>query len=158
VRCSYISYYFLFISILTFGFIIYFMPKQITWFEMYTTSLFSTVLQLITDIYLEFKYRLYWYFSPGVDFMTLWVVFCIFPAVNIIFLNFYPQSKNLLNKLLYIFGWSTFSIAYEWISVKTGLFHYNGWKLLYSVPIYPVLFVLILINWKIIKKLNSLTK
>ncbi|WP_369009376.1 CBO0543 family protein [Desertibacillus haloalkaliphilus] len=131
------------------------MPKKISFFEMYTTSLFSTVLQLITDVYLEFKYRLYWYFSPGVDFITLWVVFVIFPAVNIMFLNFYPQNSKPLVKVFYILGWSTFAVAYEWIAVQTELFHYNGWKLIYSIPIYPLLFILILLNWKLIRKLNS---
>ncbi|WP_374703445.1 CBO0543 family protein [Bacillus sp. Marseille-P3661] len=119
---------------------------------MYTTSLFSTVLQLITDIYLEFKYRLYWYFSPGVDSETLWFVFWIYPAVNIIFLNFYPTRKGTLKKkLFYTIGWSGFAIVYEWVAVQVGIFQYNGWKLVYSIPIYPLLFLLLFINWSIIK-------
>ncbi|WP_208588622.1 CBO0543 family protein [Gracilibacillus suaedae] len=131
------------------------MPKKISYYEMYTTSLFSTVLQLITDVYLEFKYRLYWYFSPGVDYITLWVVFWIFPAVNIMFLNFYPKTGTLLIKSLYILGWSLFAISYEGVAVyQSDFFHYNGWKLVYSVPVYPVLYILLLLNWKIINKLH----
>ncbi|QNF30086.1 MULTISPECIES: CBO0543 family protein [Metabacillus] len=133
------------------------MPKKMTYFEMYTTSLFSTVLQLITDIYLEFKFHLYWYFSPEVDNETLWFVFWIYPAVNIIFLNFYPIGTSLLRKqLIYILGWSTFAIAYEWTAVQTGIFQYNGWKLWYSMLIYPLLYILLFINWSIIKKLHRL--
>ncbi|WP_163537425.1 CBO0543 family protein [Gracilibacillus sp. YIM 98692] len=147
--------YLLFISVLVFGLVVYFMPKKITYFEMYTTSLFSTVLQLIIDVYLEFKYDLYGYFSPGVDYITLWVVFWIFPTVNIIFLNFYPKSRTLLCKVFYILGWSAFAITYEWFAVyHSDFFYYNDWKLLYSVPIYPILYILILLNWKIIKTLH----
>lgn len=141
-------------TILSFGLIVYLMPKKISLFEMYTTSLFSTVLQLITDIFLEFKYNLYWYFNPGVDFLTLWVVFWIYPAVNIIFLNFYPKSAKPLKKIIYILGWTAFALAYEWVAVQTELFNYNGWKLSYSAMIYPFLYILLLINWKLIRHLH----
>ncbi|OLS39306.1 hypothetical protein BTR25_12740 [Bacillus sp. MRMR6] len=131
------------------------MPKRISYMEMYTTSMFSTVLQLITDIYLEFKYRLYWYFSPGIDNLTLWYVFFIYPAVNIIFLNFYPRLATLSKQILYILGWSAFALAYEWIAVQTEVFQYNGWKLWYSMLIYPLLYLLLLFNWLIIKTLKN---
>jgi len=133
------------------------MPKRISFFEMYTTSLFSTVLQLITDIYLEFKFNLYWYFNPGIDYITLWVVFWIYPSVNIIFLNFYPASKKFSTSLYYILGWTLFALAYEWTALNTGFFHYNGWKLWYSALIYPVLYSLLLINWKIIRWLHRMS-
>ncbi|MGM0899517.1 MAG: CBO0543 family protein [Bacillota bacterium] len=145
--------YFLILSVVIFSVVVYVMPKRISLLEMYATSLFSTVLQLITDVYLEFKYRLYWYFSPGVDYITLWIIFVIYPAVNIIFLNFFPLSKRLFVKAVYIFGWSVFAICYEWVAVHTGFFYYNGWKLVYSIPIYPLLYLFLLINWKLIKKL-----
>jgi hypothetical protein len=85
----------------------------------------------------------------------LFVVFWIYPAVNIMFLNFYPQQKNRMIKTLYFTGWSAFALAYEWLATKTGLFHHNGWNLIYSIPIYPFLYLLLLINWKLINKLNS---
>ena len=151
------SIFLLFISIIIFGLVIYFMPKRISYFEMYTTSLFSTVLQLITDIYLEFKYNFYWYFSPGVDYITLWVVFWIYPSVSIIFLNFYPTSKKFSSSVFYILGWTLFAVVYEWIAVNTSLFHYNGWKLWYSAIIYPFLYLLLYLNWKIIRRLYRLS-
>lgn len=122
---------------------------------MYTTSLFSIVLQLITDIYLEFKYKLYGYFSPGPDYITLWIVFIIYPAVNIIFLNYFPITGSLFRKIIYILIWSAFAIGYEWLATKTGLFYYTGWKLWYSIPVYPILYLLLLFNYKLIKRLLS---
>ncbi|WP_425435935.1 CBO0543 family protein [Metabacillus halosaccharovorans] len=124
---------------------------------MYTTSLFSTVLQLITDIYLEFKHNFYWYFSPGVDYITLWVVFWIYPSVNIIFLNFYPTNKKFSTSVYYILGWTLFALVYEWFAVNSSLFQYNGWKLWYSALIYPFLYLLLYINWKIIRRLYRLS-
>ncbi len=147
----------LFISVIIFGLVIYLMPKRISYFEMYTTSLFSTVLQLITDIYLEFKYNFYWYFSPGVDYITLWVVFWIYPSVNILFLNFYPTNKKFSTSVYYILGWTLFALVYEWVAVNYGFFQYNGWKLWYSAIIYPFLYLLLYINWKIIRRLYRLS-
>jgi len=151
------SIFLLFISVIIFGLVIYFMPKRISYFEMYTTALFSTVLQLITDIYLEFKYNFYWYFSPGVDYITLWVVFWIYPSVNIIFLNFYPTNKKFSTSVYYILGWTLFALVYEWFAVNSSLFQYNGWKLWYSALIYPFLYLLLYINWKIIRRLYRLS-
>ncbi|MDQ0245778.1 hypothetical protein J2S09_003356 [Bacillus fengqiuensis] len=122
-RC--ILIFFLFISVLAFSLIVYFMPKHLTKLEMYSTSLFAAVLQLLTDIFLEFKYHLYGYFTEGVDWITLWVVFIVYPCVNIIFLNFFPSQGKFSDKGLYIAAWSAFSVAYEWIAVRTELFYYN---------------------------------
>ncbi|MRG87802.1 CBO0543 family protein [Salinibacillus xinjiangensis] len=141
------------ITTVVFAVIVFMMPKHITSLEIYTTSLFAIVLQLITDTYLEFKYRLYWYFSPDVNFLTLWVIFWIYPAASTIFLNFYPRTKSKLHKIKYILGWSIFALFFEWLAVQTGFFIHNGWRLWYSVPIYPVLFLILILNWTLICKL-----
>ncbi|WP_373228889.1 hypothetical protein [Cohnella sp.] len=40
----------------------------------------------------------------------------------------------------YIILWTCMAILIEWLGVKVGLFHYkNGYKLLYSIPIYLIL-------------------
>lgn len=145
----------LFISVLAFSLIVYYMPKHLTKLEMYATSLFAAVLQLLTDTFLEFKYDLYGYFTEGVDWITLWVIFIVYPCVNIIFLNFFPSQGKLSDKGLYIIAWSAFAVVYEWIAVHTEYFYYNEWELLYSVPIYPVLYFLLFLNWRFIQKLAS---
>ncbi|RIX60083.1 hypothetical protein D3P08_00370 [Paenibacillus nanensis] len=47
---------------------------------------------------------------------------------------------NGITVIGYIALWTCFSILVEWLGEEVGLFHYkNGYKLLYSIPIYLVL-------------------
>jgi hypothetical protein len=68
----------LFISILIFALIVFFMPKHLSIIEYYTTTTNTIILQVLTDLYLGYKYHLYGYFSPGIDWLTLLVMFFIF--------------------------------------------------------------------------------
>ncbi|WP_066064788.1 hypothetical protein [Neobacillus soli] len=54
------------------------------------------------------------------------------------FIYFYERLRiKGQSKVVYIFIWSFLAIFVEWISVHVGIFHYkNGYKLLYSIPIY----------------------
>ncbi|UFU00007.1 hypothetical protein KO561_03315 [Radiobacillus kanasensis] len=130
----------------------YFIPKQLTRSEMYTTSLFAVVLNLVTDIFLDLKWNLYGYFDKGVDWENLIAILGIYPAVNIIFLNFFPVAKSLTKKTCYIFGWSIFGVVYEWIALQTEFFYHNNWSLLYSAVIYPILYLFLYFNWKIVRE------
>jgi hypothetical protein len=63
----------------------------------------------------------------------------LYPAFSFIFLYFYDRwdikGKNLI---IYILLWDAFSILFEWINIKNGVFHYTGWELYYSIPVYPI--------------------
>ncbi|MFS0672100.1 CBO0543 family protein [Ornithinibacillus sp. 179-J 7C1 HS] len=134
------------------------MPKNLTYVEIYTTSLFAIVFQLLTDIHLEFKYNLYGYFEEGVDYKTLLVIFFIYPLFSSIYLNHFPYHRKKLIKLLYIIAWTIFSLCFEYSSVLTGVFYYNNWKLGYSALIYPIVYLMIYGNLIFIRKLFSLNK
>lgn len=138
---------YLLISIVIFNVFAYFMPKRMTKLEMYTTSLFSAFFQLIVDIYLDLKYHLYGYFGEGVDNETILVILGVFPAVNIIILNYFPYGKELKKQSYYILLWSLFLLFYEWGAVKLGYFYYNGWKLWYSALCYPP--ILAILGWQL---------
>ncbi|WP_375709388.1 CBO0543 family protein [Niallia sp. NCCP-28] len=145
----------LFVSIAIFIAIIFIMPKRLTMIEYYATSLSSIILQLLTDLYLEFKYHLYGYFSSQIDWISLLIFFFIYPPVNIIFLNFYPYKSKILKKSLFLSFWVIFSVSYEWVAVKTEFFYYSGWKLWYSAIIYPVLFIILLLNLKLVRLITK---
>jgi len=145
--------FFLICSVLFFNIVAYFMPKKISRIELYTTSLFATVLQLTADIVLGFKYNLYWYFTKGVDSETFLIIFGLYPQVSMVFLNFFPYHRKLILKISYIIGWSAFAIFYEWLIVKTNIFHYGGWKLWYSIPIYPILYFILLLDLLFIRRI-----
>ncbi|MGM0846253.1 MAG: CBO0543 family protein [Bacillota bacterium] len=131
-------------------------PKRLTRLEMYLCSIFSIYLALFADSILGGMYKLYAYFKPGVELIDFAAAIGIYPAVAILFLNLFPFGKPFKWKLLYIFAWTVFSLFYEWAAASySSLFLYTGWKLGYSVPIYPVLFVIQLLNYKFVKHLMS---
>lgn len=141
------------LSVIIFNTVVWFMPKNISRIELYTTSLFAIVLQLSADIFLSFKFKLYWYFNKGVDTETFLVIFGLYPQVNMMFLNFFPYNKRLFSKIMYILGWSVFAVFYEFLIVHSNVFKYGGWKLWYSIPIYPVLYITLLFNHLFVKQL-----
>lgn len=124
------------------------MPKRISWIEMYTTSLFVMFLGSVADIYLDVKYDLYGFFTKGVDFEYLLIFIFVYPATNSVFLNFYPQSKSLAKKALYITVWVILTTLFEYISAQTEVFYYNEWKTLYSLFCYPFLYIAMVLNLK----------
>ncbi|SHG28227.1 CBO0543 family protein [Ornithinibacillus halophilus] len=146
---------FLITTIILFVAIVYFMPKNVSKLDMYVTTLFVTVLHLMTDIVLEFKYGLYGYFEVGVDYKTFLITFFIYPTVNLMFINFFPHQKSFFKKALYIIGFSAFALTYEYISVMVDIFHYYRWKPWYSIPIYPILYLLVIGSLTITRKLQK---
>ncbi|WP_412762849.1 CBO0543 family protein [Priestia aryabhattai] len=134
------------------------MPKRISWIEMYTTSLFVMFLGSVADIYLDVKYDLYGFFTKGVDFEYLFIFIFIYPATNSVFLNFYPQGKSLFRKALYITVWVILTTLFEYISTQTEVFYYNGWKILYSFFCYPFLYIAMVLNLKMIRRLQVIDK
>ena len=141
------------VSAFIFMVIAYMMPKRISYVEMYSTTLFCTVFQLIVDIILEFKYGLYGYFGLGVDYHTFIFIFLIYPPLNIIFLNYFPIRGNILFKSMYIVAWIIFAIVYEYLCVQAGAFYYENWNLWYSAIIYPFVYLLIILNFLFIRRL-----
>lgn len=139
------------IFLIAFNVMAYFIPKKLSQSEMYSTSLFALVYGTTTDMILDLHYNLYGYFNKGFQWSGLLVEYLYFPAISILFLNLFPFSKKLKSKLIYFIGWELFSIIFEWCSVHTHLFYYNGWKLWYSVLVYPFIFLTLLINLKILR-------
>lgn len=146
-------------TIVIFALCIYLMPKHLILIEYFTTSLMNIIIQLLTDVYFQFAFHQYGYFSRGRLDPRAWLIFFfIYPAVNIFFINFFPIMKRLSSKIIYIIGFSASSTVYEWLTLKAGAFYYTGWKLWYSALIYPFLFVLLGINLKIVQKVLAMSK
>ncbi|MFV2050630.1 CBO0543 family protein [Metabacillus sp. YM-086] len=128
--------------------------------EILTTILFSTFLQIMTDTFFDLKYDLYGYFNKGVDWGGMLYILGIFPAVNTVYLNFFPYKKELKDKLLYVFYWTVISVVFEDLFLWSGTFYYNGWKLWYSAIIYPFLYFILVLFHKyacyLLKRNNEL--
>lgn len=144
---------FLVVSIVIFNVVAFFMPKRLTPLEIFTTSLFATILQILVDTFLDLKYDLYGYFQKGIDYMSLLVFLGIYPAANCIILNYYPSDKKPTSKILYLLAWCVFLPLFEWACLEAGFFYYNGWKLWYSCLCYPVILLILVSNFAWVRKL-----
>ncbi|MFX3617132.1 MAG: CBO0543 family protein [Sporolactobacillus sp.] len=134
------------------------MPKRLSSIELFTTSLGSFVLQTTVDDIFDLQFNWYGYFNQGYDSEALLIFFFIYPQVNILFLNFFPNPSTYLRKTIYILLWSLFSIGYEYLSIQEGYFYYTSWKLAYSAMIYPFLFLLLLLNLRFVQKLLRMAR
>ncbi|TCP22686.1 hypothetical protein EV207_13428 [Scopulibacillus darangshiensis] len=143
------------ISALVFLFFVIMAKKRMTRIEMYSTSLFAIILTYTVDQILGEQYHLYGYFHEQAEYKDFIVILGIYPAINILFLNYFPFHKKITFKILYFILWSAFALFYEWLSVKLGLFFYHGWKLWYSAPIYPILYLLLIANLMFTRKINK---
>lgn len=114
-------------------------PKKITRIEMVSTIMFALLFEIVVDIILDLKYDLYGYFQKGLDLETFGVVFMVYPASNVIILNYFPFNSKIKYKILYVLGVSLCCLIFEYLSVESGYFYYRVWKLWYSALCYPLI-------------------
>lgn len=145
---------YLLISVIIFNIVAYLVPKHIMRQEIYATALFSFLLGMISDTIFDLKYDLYGYFEKGVQFKGFLAIAGLFPACGILYLNFYPKRKSVLQKIMYILLWTAFCLVYEWTAIESGFFYHNGWKYWYSAIIYPILLWLHLIHLSVFQHLH----
>lgn len=128
-------------------------PKRLSVLEMYTTSLFASLFGVVTDLYLGVKLNLYGYLDKSINWEYILIVLFIYPAANILYLNFYPHSSNFLKKALYIILSTCLVGGAEYISIHTNIFNYRGWNIGYSLLAYPIIFIILASNLKLTRKL-----
>jgi hypothetical protein len=144
---------FLIISLVVFNLMAILIPKQLSKIEIYASIMFGVVFELVVNIILGLTLKMYSYFEKGVQPYDFLVIFGIFPAFNVIVLNYFPFKKSVRTKSFYIVGWSAFLVLYEWASVKLGFFNHYTWKLWYSALCYPVILTILAWNLTLVKKL-----
>lgn len=142
-------------STMIFNLIAYFIPKKLTKQEIYATSLFALVYQLLVDTLLDPIFNLYGYFTVGVDIITIIPVLGIYPSSSLIYLNYYPFLGSALKKALYILSWSLFALFFEWTAIMAGWFYHDEWKLVYSAVSYPIIFFILTMNLSFYRKLGN---
>lgn len=79
--------------------------------------------------------------------------FFMYPCAALLFLYGYDKWELYGRKtIFYILCWSGFSLFFEWLSVKNKALTYTGWKLVYSVPVYPVASIMLILFFQFVKK------
>jgi hypothetical protein len=134
----------------------YFPPVTVILIWVYNLSLVSTI-----DYFLiATPFKLY-YFGDNPTYELSGALFHLFmyPCASLVFLYIYDKFELYGKKTAwYILFWTGFSILYEWISVKNKALVYTGWKLYYSIPVYPVAAIFLIIFFHFTnKKLRELS-
>lgn len=143
----------LLVSVVVLNLIAFLIPKKLSRLEMYVTSLFSVYFACQVDVYLNLKLNLYGYFLPGVDYRTLIILWGLYPAFSIIFLNLYPYALSRFYKLAYILMMSFLCVFLEWVySREFGFFYHADWKLIHSMFAYPFILGILLLHLYLIRK------
>jgi hypothetical protein len=134
--------------------LIFFMShKKISKLEVYVTSLFSAFISLVGDIIMGLFFDTFYYFEKGIEGRDLIFHVIIYPATNLLFLNYFPIKEKIIIKAGYIIFWTLVSLGIEVIYVSTGIFVYQNWNFFYSAIVYPILFIILHFHLKLIRKL-----
>ncbi|WP_430121699.1 CBO0543 family protein [Neobacillus rhizosphaerae] len=146
IEHNYWKWIFLIISILIFNIVAIKTRKRLPRTVIYSTIFFALCIQQYFDSYATFFFKAWGFFSVDTaDFPSLLVKWGIYPAVIVIIINWYPYKSSKLKKFFYIMGWSVFSTAFEWMTIKLGILWHIHWNLFNSFIIYPIIYYLFLI-------------
>ncbi|MDF2963713.1 MAG: hypothetical protein K0S39_5448 [Paenibacillus sp.] len=76
-----------------------------------------------------------------------------YPCSSLLFLYFYDRWKlNGYKCVGYILIWNGIAIFYEWLCLINKVLTYTGWKLVYSIPTYPISSILLITVFHFTKK------
>lgn len=130
-----------------------FMPKKVALWELLAASIFVYMLDLFIIQICEIKYEVFVYAYKGIQWSAIIIEAIIYPAVNSIYVNFYPYNKWFKHKIMYILIASIAFTFGEYLFVKTGFLKYYHWKLVYSALMYPLMCVILILNQIMFRKL-----
>lgn len=130
-----------------------FMPKKVALWELLVASIFVYMLDLFIIQICEIKYEVFVYVYKGIQWSGIIIEAIIYPAVNSIYVNFYPYNKGLKQKIIYILIASVAFTFGEYLFLKTGFLKYYHWNLIYSALMYPFMCVILILNQIMFRKL-----
>jgi hypothetical protein len=123
--------------------------------------IFTIAFQVTFDVFADLKFKGYWYFSKGVDWIGLPAYTLLIPPVNLMIINWYPFKKSIWRRLIYIGIWEILLLSYEALTTLPepwGYFHYGWWRLRHSAIINPILMFILFCYFRLAKKLENKVK
>ena len=145
------------LSIIIFNIIAFITNRHLTKNQIVHIWAFTIAFQTCFDVFVDFKYHGYWYFTKAIDWWDLASTVVLVPPVNMMFLNWYPFKKSLSKQILYFIYWEVGIVAYELITLlpkPIGYFEYGWWTIWHSAAINPILLLILLMYYKWIFKLE----
>lgn len=148
----------LFISVTLFN-IIAFKTTKLNKNQIIHIWLFTIVLQVCFDVIIDFKFSGYWYFKKDeIEWVGLIPHILLVPPVNIMFLNWYPFTRGVMKRLIFIVIWVISILIYECITLLPepwGYFRYGWWSIWHSAIMDPILLFILLKYYKYICKVEK---
>jgi hypothetical protein len=90
--------------------------------------------------------------SPKYEWLDLFSYLIVYPPAAYTLVYGYDKWRpRWVQTVAYIFGWVLLTTCLEWLATLCGVFHYKGWKLIYSFPAYTVIYLLNIALLNIIK-------
>ncbi|MEH7443669.1 hypothetical protein V7201_15260 [Bacillus sp. JJ1122] len=128
----------------------YFSPVIVTLIWIYNIAMVSTI-----DYFLIATPFNMYYFGDNPTYELSGALFHLFmyPCASLIFLYIYDKFELYGKKTAwYILCWTGFALFYEWICVKNNALIYTGWKLQYSIPVYPAAAIALILFFHFVKR------
>lgn len=148
----------LLLAIIVFNVVAFATNKRLTKNQIVHIWTFTIVFQMFFDGYIDHKYQGYWYFNKEIGLLDFLPVTVLVPPVNMMFLNWFPFKSTLFKKVFYFLCWWVSIVIYEVIALLPepwGYFNYGWWKLWYSILIDPILLLILLYYYKLIRKIEK---
>jgi hypothetical protein len=117
---------------------------------------FNFFLAIVLDHFLAGPiYDMYDIFdSPKYELFDLFTYLVVYPPAAYTLVYLYDKWRlTWLQTVAYILGCVLLTTVLEWLAAKCGVFHYKGWKLIYSIPSYSVIYM---INIAVLVKIRPL--
>jgi hypothetical protein len=137
----------LLIAIAAFNFLGFKTNKLLTGNQILHIWLFTISLQVLFDLFVEFKFHAYWYFDKELNWAGILPHVFLIPPVNMFFLNWFPYKKRWVKQVIYLTVFVIAILIYEIIALLPdpwGYFHYGWWKLWYAAILDPILLLILL--------------
>lgn len=138
--------------IVLFLLIVLFMPKRLTWREMYFSFGIIGLSTWLGDILVGDVFKAFQLGPSSKTYIIDYLFVTIIPpAIGLIYLNFLIYNKSILYKWV----WVTLSFLLELGAVLSGYMTNKGWKTWYSIPVFIVVFIVFLpLHLKILRHEN----
>ncbi|RBP92935.1 hypothetical protein DFO70_10664 [Cytobacillus firmus] len=145
-------------SVVVFNLILYKTIKGISANKIVHIWVFTIAFQLFFDIFIDLKYKGYWYFTQGIDWIAFPAYTILIPPVNLMFINWYPFNSSFKKKVRYFIIWELFLLSYEAAAMLPhpfGFFHYGWWSIWHSAIVNPILLTILIGYYKWISVLEK---
>lgn len=116
-----------------------FMPKRLSWREIYLTFGVVGFVTLVIDVIIMSTWLDIFDLGskPNIEGIGDLVGLALIPScIAVIFLNFLKQEK----KWVYVAIFTLLSFLYEWTLVQVGYMKNKGWHTWWSIPVYIFVF------------------